>query len=92
MNEAETETGGSRVLAIARKFRAAGMPLSQAEAVAEELGNLPTRAEMREELAALEKRLELKIELALARQFQKTVWLVLGTQTLGVAVLALLLK
>ncbi|MBE8158753.1 MAG: hypothetical protein HAW59_05125 [Betaproteobacteria bacterium] len=81
----DTMTGGARALAIVRKLRAAGMEQPTAEAVGEVLSELPTRAEVREDIRT-------QIRLALAEQFQKTVWLVIGVQTLGVAVLAFLLK
>lgn len=84
MNEAAAGAGGSRVLGIVRKLRAAGMEQPVAEAVGEELAQLPTRAEMREDI-------ERAIELALAKQFRSIMLGVIGLLGLQMAFLVLIL-
>ena len=80
--------GDSRVLGMVRKFRAAGMEQPVAEAVAEELAHLPTRAEMREDIQRAVDGLELKMRAMIAEQFQKMVILMLAMHGLTIALLS----
>ena len=85
----------SRVLGHVRKFRAAGMEQPVAEAVAEELAHLPTRAEVREDIKSaidgLEERMTLKMRAMIAeameKHHQKMVVLVLAGNGLTVALM-----